>query len=205
VQKGKARHAWSTCVLRTGDWSSGRRVRRSIAGVRSRGCWGVLQAKVASIKVRRGLGGAHRGSETSREAALAGRQRRLGTRVTRSSGRRLLQGLLGLWTLRFEAWGSCERYSGVRITGCTPVARNRHGGRELTSGGAEAIPAERRPEVERGVLGWLRGAEAELMRRFAGAWGRWSGECAAAQCSALAERGEAAARVFRGGAWVDGV
>ena len=35
--------------------------RRSIAGVRSRGCWGVLQSKAASIKVRRCLGGAHRG------------------------------------------------------------------------------------------------------------------------------------------------
>ena len=33
------------------------------------------------------------------------------------------------------------------------------------------------------------------MRRFAGAWGWWSGEKAAAQCSALVERGEAAARV----------
>ena len=64
--------------------------RRSIAGVRSRGYWGVLQSKVASVKVRRGLGGAHRGSETSREAALAGRRRRPATRVTRSSGRRLL-------------------------------------------------------------------------------------------------------------------
>ena len=84
---------------------------------------------------------------------------------------------------------------GVRIAGGTPAARNCHGGRELTSGGAEAIRAERRPEVERGVLRWLPGAEAELMRRFAGAWGRWSGESAAAQCSALAERGEAAARV----------
>ena len=96
-----------------------------------------------------------------------------------------MQGLLGLWTSRLEAWGSCERYSGVRIAGCTPAARNHHGGRELTSGGAEAIPAEIRPGVERGVLGWLPGAEEELMRQFAGAWGRWSGESAAAQCSAL--------------------
>ena len=75
--------------------------RRSIAGVRSRGCWGVLQARIASVKVRRGLGGAHRGSETSREAALAGRRRRPATRVTRSSRTGRCGGLPGFGILRF--------------------------------------------------------------------------------------------------------
>ena len=43
--------------------------RRSIAGVRSRGCWVVLQSKVASVKVRRCLRGAHRGCGTVGVAA----------------------------------------------------------------------------------------------------------------------------------------
>ena len=99
--------------------------------------------------------------------------------------------------------GSCERYPGVRIAGGTPAARNCRGGRELTSGGAEAIRAERRPEVERGVLRWLPGAEAELMRRFAGAWGRWSGESVAAQCSAPPPEARRRGLGFWGGGGVE--
>ena len=49
--------------------------RRSVAGVRSRGCWGVLQAKVASVKVRRGLAGAHRGRDTAGVAVQNHRRR----------------------------------------------------------------------------------------------------------------------------------
>jgi len=49
--------------------------RRSIAGVRSRGCWGVLQAKGASVKVRRGLAGAHRGRDTAGVAVQNYRRR----------------------------------------------------------------------------------------------------------------------------------
>ena len=44
-------------AVRGGD---GGRTRRGIAGASSRGLWGALQAKAASAKVRRGLGGAHR-------------------------------------------------------------------------------------------------------------------------------------------------
>ena len=41
---------------------SGGRMRWGIAGVSSRGLWGALQTRVASVKVQRGLGGAHQGS-----------------------------------------------------------------------------------------------------------------------------------------------
>jgi len=124
-------------------------------------------------------------------------------RSGRRSGWRLLQGLLGLWKSWFEAGAPVRDTRGVRIAGGTPAARNCHGGRELTSGGAEAIRAERRPEVERGVLRWLPGAEAELMRRFAGAWGRWSGESAAAQCSAPPPEARRRGLGFWGGGGVE--
>ena len=53
-------------AVRGGD---GGRTRRGIAGVSSRGLWGALQTKVASAKVRRGLGGAHRGPGSGERAA----------------------------------------------------------------------------------------------------------------------------------------
>jgi len=99
--------------------------------------------------------------------------------------------------------GSCERYSGGQDRRRYTCGEELPRRRELTSGGAEAIRAERRPEVERGVLRWLPGAEAELMRRFAGAWGRWSGESAAAQCSAPPPEARRRGLGFWGGGGVE--
>jgi hypothetical protein len=58
------------CGVRGGArGGDGGRTRRGIAGVSSRGLWGELQTKVASAKVRRGLGGAHRGPGSGERAA----------------------------------------------------------------------------------------------------------------------------------------
>ena len=48
---------------------------------------------------------------------------------------------LGSWVARIATRRCCEAEQGVREGRGPLVARNRHGGWELTSGGADAIPA----------------------------------------------------------------
>ena len=64
-----------------------------------------------------------------------------------------MQGLLGLWTSRLEAWGSCERYSGVRIAGCTPAARNLQGRRRSPGAGPVENPERPRSNGTRRAAG----------------------------------------------------
>jgi len=47
----------------------------------------------------------------------------------------------GSWAARVVEWLRCEAEQGVREGRGPLVVRNHHGGRELTSGGADAIPA----------------------------------------------------------------
>ena len=49
---------------------------------------------------------------------------------------------LGSWAARVDEWLRCEAEQGVREGRGPLVARNRHGMREFTSGGADAIQAE---------------------------------------------------------------
>ena len=79
--------------------------RRSIAGVRSRGCWGVLQSKVASVKVRRCLGGAHRGCGTVGVAA----QRDVGGEVDPRVAAVLVDGVAGVRLRAPDLHGSVRR------------------------------------------------------------------------------------------------
>jgi len=79
--------------------------RRSIAGVRSRGYWGVLQSKVASVKVRRCLGGAHRGCGTVGVAA----QRDVGGEVDPRVAAVLVDGVAGVRLRAPDLHGSVRR------------------------------------------------------------------------------------------------
>jgi hypothetical protein len=105
------------------------------------GCWGAM-AKTTSAKVQRGTLGAHRawkrpemqrrGGSSMRSAAAMGWSSR--------SGRCWVPP--GSWAARVDEWLRCEAEQGVREGRGPLMARNRHGVREFTSGGADAIQAE---------------------------------------------------------------
>ena len=102
--------------------------RRSIAGVRSRGCWGVLQARIASVNVRRGLGGAHRGSKRAWGVVQGVRRRRPAARSLRARGGGEAEGPRASQASRIDARGSCGDVTGVSAACGSPAARNRAGG-----------------------------------------------------------------------------
>ena len=102
--------------------------RRRLAGVRSRGCWGGLQARIASVKVRRGLGGAHRGSKRAWGVMQGVRRRRPAARSLRARGGGEAEGLRASQASRIGARGSCGDVTGVSAACGSPAARNQASG-----------------------------------------------------------------------------
>ena len=98
----RERHAWSTCVLRTGDWSSGRREHgrrrlctETLAGERV--LLGLQGYGIPNL-VQKGLGwpeGAYRGSERAGAAVQGGRRRRRAAGRGQRSRRWPLKGCAG--------------------------------------------------------------------------------------------------------------
>ena len=127
------RDAWSTCVLRTGDWSSGRREHgrrrlctETLAGEQVlRGLQGYGIPNLA----QKGLGwpeGAYRGSERAGAAVQGGRRRRRAAGRGQRSRRWPLKGCAGPVDSRRRCARACEGTQGVRTAWASPAARN-HG------------------------------------------------------------------------------
>ena len=94
----------------------------------------------------------------------------------------------GLLIRQGEAQPCCEREPRVSEARGSPAARNHHGGRHLTSGGAEAIPVLQAPRLSVGAPGRFQAARRSFCGGSQGR--RWSEAARPRRRRGLARRGE---------------
>ena len=102
----------------------------------------------------------------------------------------------GLLIRQGETQPCCEQEPRVSEARGSPAARNRHGGRHLTSSGAEAIPVLQAPRLSVGAPGRFQAARRSFCGGSQGR--RWSEAARPRRRRGLARRGERGAAVVRG-------
>jgi len=128
-----------------------------------------LRPVQTSAKSYREVGRCLPRARASRAAAEGRRRRGRAAGCGRRSRRRGCRASPGPLIRQGEAQPCCEREPRVSEARGSPAARNRHGGRHLTSGGAEAILVLQAPRSSVGAPRRFQAARRSFCGRFSGA------------------------------------